>query len=90
MSDEIVSLNEARAQKASDNKLWTPLDCAEAFVRDIKSGKARPQRALILYEEPEPDGGFTINAYAANMQRDTEIALLHMRLHAATHKWQRG
>jgi len=49
MTDEPVSLAEARALKASDNKLWTALDCAKAFVRDVESGKISADAILIHY-----------------------------------------
>ena len=88
MSD-LVSLNEARALKANDNALWSPLECVEAFARDVRAGTVKPTRVLVLYEEPEADGGLAFSTYAANVQRDAEIAMLWMRLHSVTHKWER-
>lgn len=83
----VQSLNERRALKAADNALWSPLECVEAFARDIRSGEVKPVRVIVIYEEELPCGGGIISTYMANVKRDTEIALLHMRLHSATHKW---
>ena len=83
-----VSLAEKRAERANDNSLWSPLECAMAFVRDVRKGEIVPIRLLALYEERMPDGGARVSCYSANVKRDTEIYLLHMRLHFATHKWE--
>ena len=84
---DITNLNELRANKANNNALWTPIECAEAFVRDVHAGKVKPTRLVILYEEEEPGGGKAFATYLANVQRDTEIAMLHTHLHSATHRW---
>ena len=86
--DKVVGLNERRAIRDGDNAKWTVMDCASAFMRDVTSGEIRPDRVIILYEESMANGGKSIAVYSANVQRDTEIAMLHMRLHSATHKWQ--
>jgi len=87
MSDP-VSLNEARANRLSDNCLWTPEDCVTAFLRDIKSGEIKPTKVVLIYEEDLPaEGGQRISAYLSNVKRDQEIALLEMRKHFAMHKW---
>ena len=87
MSDQPVSLNEARANKLNDNCLWTPEDCVTAFLRDMKAGVVRPTKIVLIYEEDIPEGGGRISVYLANVKRDQEIALLEMRKHFAMHKW---
>jgi hypothetical protein len=87
MTDEPVSLNEQRALKAENNALWTPHDCIKAFKRDLENGLIKPSKVLIIFEEDLEDGESRISAYRANMQRDTEIALLYMMLHNAARKW---
>lgn len=48
MTDEILNFREARALKANDSKLWTPLDCLKALVRDLESGEMKPVDALYV------------------------------------------
>lgn len=85
----VATLNEHRANLSNDNSLWTPEECGAAFVRDVRTGAIKPKRVIILYEEESPDGGAVIATYLANVPRDYEIVMLHMRLHFATHKWER-
>ena len=41
MSDP-VSFNEARATKEQDARLWTPLECIKAILRDLETGELKP------------------------------------------------
>lgn len=43
-----VSLSEARAVKADDARLWTPLECLKAIVRDLESGELKPVDAIYV------------------------------------------
>jgi hypothetical protein len=86
--ENTVSLNEARAIRADDNKLWTPEDCIAAVLRDIRNGEIKPSRIIVVYEEDFPnDGGGRISAYRANMTRHEEVAVLSMKLHFSMHGW---
>ena len=84
---EIRNLNEARAVKAEDNTLWTPKDCAEAFLRDIEGGVIKPTKVLILYTQEAADGSRTISADRAKMTREDEIVTLSHWLHRSLHSW---
>lgn len=46
MSDEPISLAEARAVKAADSKLWSPADALRALLRDIESGEIKPNELV--------------------------------------------
>jgi len=87
MTEEPVSLAEARALKASDNKLWTALDCAKAFVRDVEGGKISADAILIHYYEKHEDGGRTLYCYSAQLDREQEIAMLVLAQNKAIREW---
>lgn len=78
---EVINLAERRAIEAGDNTLWTPKDCLAAFLRDIESGEIDPKRLIIIYEEATPEGGNTLSAYGANVERSYEIYMASMYLH---------
>lgn len=88
MSDP-VSLNERRAAKEKDCKLWEPIDCARALLRDIESGAVKPDKMFISYLEKLPEGGFEHGYYACNLGHEETIALLHVSLADATERWRR-
>lgn len=46
--DDPVNLREFRANKEQDAKLWTPLDCLKAVVRDLESGEMKPVDAIYI------------------------------------------
>lgn len=43
-----INLNEVRALKAEDARLWTPLDCLKAVVRDLENGELKPVDAVYV------------------------------------------
>ena len=91
MTDKIIGLNEHRADKEQNNKLWTPADCIKAFQRDMDDGTIKPTRVLIIYEEDIPGSKDTaIAAYRANVDRDTEVTLLWLMLNLVTDKFIRA
>ena len=47
MPDEPINLREARANKAEDARLWTPLDALKALVRDLENGEC--QEVQVVY-----------------------------------------
>lgn len=81
MSDDIINLNEARAVKASDNRLWSPVEMLQAVIRDIQSGEINPKRIVVHYfEQEEPDKGSIYNAYTCGVTYEEHIALLNIAL----------
>ena len=47
MSDP-VNLREMRALKEHDARLWSPLDCLKAVVRDLESGELKSVDAIYI------------------------------------------
>lgn len=87
MSEEPISLAEARAVKADDCTLWTPLDCAKAFVRDLESGKINADAMLLHYYEKHEDGSRTLYNYSANLTRESAIAMIVIAQVKAVREW---
>lgn len=79
MSDGPISLAEARALKANDSRLWTPIDCARAFLRDIESGAINPRDVAIWFNEPDGEGS-TLRYYTANLTLEGHVYLLNHAL----------
>jgi hypothetical protein len=50
-----IGLNEYKAITADDSRLWTPLECLEAMVRDIKSGEIFMPSQLVVHSLAFPD-----------------------------------
>lgn len=48
MSDDPINLREVRALKEQNARLWTPLDCLKAVVRDLESGDLKPIDAIYV------------------------------------------
>lgn len=75
-----LSLAEARAAKAHDNRLWSPLDCLDKVRRDIESGEIKPRRLMVVYEElvdeAKPEGLKHQGRYLANVPLSEQIAML--------------
>lgn len=57
MNDTPINLNEARALKEQNAKLWTPLDCFRAIVRDLESGQLKPVDAVYVAMLRKNDDG---------------------------------
>jgi hypothetical protein len=74
MTDEIISLAEARATKAGDNRLWSTADCLDAAKRDIT-----PEHKVIVLlvdmgSEDEPD--FEVDYLSAGIKASQMLAAL--------------
>lgn len=91
MSEEsVVSLNERRAMAHQDSGLWSPLECLEALVRDIKAGKVSPEALVVHWYEPQPGGGSDLMQTNANMTYEAELALLTLATHNCIENWRRS
>lgn len=90
MSEDLVQINEQRALKANDNRLWSPLECAKALVRDIESGKINPQNLLVCYYEPRDNGGRSLDQYSANLDFEEALAMAVLLQHNTVSRWRNG
>jgi hypothetical protein len=87
MDDNVVSMNETRAEKLSDNTLWSPMDCIKAVARDMSSGLISPDTIFVMCVKHEEDGTMMMTRYRANLKRDHEIALLDLASTKAISAW---
>jgi hypothetical protein len=91
----VANLNEERAYRANDSKLWSPKDALEAALRDIEDGTIKPTRMVIHLLEPsvdehgEPEEGSTLLHYVAGASFDEHVALLELAKHITIKRWLR-
>ena len=71
-------LNKARAEKAGDSKLWTPQDCVEDLLKELKSGRIKPSQIVIHYLEDYDDGYREHGWSISGVTRQEHIALLEL------------
>ena len=86
------NLNEKRAEKMQDNRLWTPLDCLKALVRDIEIGDINPCALHVSYWETNDgsenkESSKSYKYASSNLTRPEEIALLNVALKYALEDW---
>lgn len=79
---QVVSLDEQRAVKADDARLWTPADALRSVLRDIESGETRPNVVYIaMLQAGQPDK-YPFACAGANAL--TFAGLLAMHMHMTT------
>lgn len=77
---EPISLAQARADREQNAKLWSPLECLKATIRDIEAGVIAPTSLYISMATSE--NGCTRFSYAcAGLSRLEAIGLLSQQLH---------
>jgi hypothetical protein len=84
---DITNINEERAARAANSRLWSAKDMAQALLRDIESGKINPSQIVVHMLNPEADGGLRHHYYAAGIGYDTHIALLNVALRRTIEEW---
>jgi hypothetical protein len=76
--DNVMSLGAARATAAGDNRLWSPVECLEEAVRDVKSGRITADKVVVIFlntgTEDDPD--FNVDYYVAKTKASQILAAL--------------
>ena len=75
MNDVPTSLGAARALKASDNRLWTPVECLRDVIHDIESERVKVHRLLVLRVNTD-DEKFDVGYSAAGAKGSEILAML--------------
>lgn len=75
MDEKITSLTAARAIKQADNRLWGPVDCLEAALKDVKE---KPCDRLVVIRIDTADETFTVGYHAAQIKGSEIIAALEI------------
>jgi len=89
MTDEPINLNKARAEKANDARLWTPLDALKDLVAEIEAGRETVDGLSINFWRTLPDGGKQHGYVVAGLTRPENIALLEVSKMRAIDDWTR-
>lgn len=89
---EPISINEARAEKAQDACLWTPLDCLKALVREIESGEMKSVDAIYVAMVRKTPNGLaqSFPFYTAGAKPLELRGLLSQHLHDICASFQHG
>ena len=74
--DNVTSLGAARALKASDNRLWSPVECLEDCIRDIQSGVSPTEKLLVLRLDTKKGETFNVGYNAAGLKGSEILAML--------------
>lgn len=76
-----VSLAAARALKAHDNRLWTPVDCLNDAIADIEKGD-KPCNKLVVIRIHADDDKFDVGYHSANIKASEILAAVEcLKLH---------
>jgi hypothetical protein len=76
MSDEnVTSLNVARALKNADNRLWSPADCLQDALNDIKD---KPCDKLLVIRIDTTGDKFSVGYHAAQLKASEIVATLEI------------
>jgi hypothetical protein len=58
----------------SPEKAWSAVECLEEFLADVKAGKVTPDKVMIFYTEPLPDGNQMPHYWVQNVSVTERIA----------------
>lgn len=76
---DVRSFNAARADKAQDNSLISPLEQIEEAAEDLRSGKADATSAMVILLDRGKDGGdYNHHWYMSKLAASEAIALLEV------------
>lgn len=69
MTDDGRQFRLLRAERTGDSAAWLPADAVETFLDDIKQGRVKPTRLVVLYTEDleEDDRVESHHYYMANV-----------------------
>jgi hypothetical protein len=84
MSAEIVKL----VTKSDNCANWSPEQAVEEFLQEIKDGKTKPVKMIIMYFEEKENGNLKPHRWFANINRAEEIALTTLANHMAIEEWR--
>jgi hypothetical protein len=93
MSEKVRSLGAARAEKAQDSRLWTPVECLEDLLARFNAGEFENCKKLAVHfitdDDPEdPDGQHSHHYQLAGLTYESHVALLHLGLARVVECWR--
>lgn len=78
-----------RAEKEQDCRLCSPFDILEELIADIKAGKYKPNKLVLIFSEPLPNDGDRVSERYAGVTRSEIIALLEYQKSIVLEDWKR-
>lgn len=75
MTDDVTSLNVARAIRDGDNSLLSPLECVEDAAQEIRSGARTCDKVIVVTVDTSSDR-FAVGFYAAQIRASEMVAAL--------------
>jgi hypothetical protein len=76
------------AFERGDNKLITPRELVEKLLMDIDQGKCKPDKLLIITQEPLENGRNSIGYYASNVDRSEHVSLCELSKLQVIEDWK--
>jgi len=79
MSAEVRSINAIRADRENDNTLLSPVECLEDAAEDLRSGKTKCDKLLVLRLNTGDDGSsYDVGFNASNLRSSEMLALMEV------------
>lgn len=72
--DEPISLASRRVEESGDNSDWSPADCLQDSLREVRSGARAATSCLVLFLDDTD--GYSIGWCASNLSSTQMIALM--------------
>lgn len=67
---------------------WSPLECLEEFLRDVRDGKVQPQNVMIFYVEADDNGRLRPHYWCQNVSNADQIAYGALIQHMGIEDWR--
>lgn len=83
-SEKVVSM----ADKAGDSRLWSAEQMLDELLEEVKTGKVKPKRMLVLFWEPLEGNREQKSYRAVNFTNAEYIGYLASAAHDALHEWK--
>lgn len=87
MSDKkVVSIIE----KSHDSRMWSAEQMLEDLLEEVRSGKVKPERMIVLFWEPLEDSRLRRSSRAVNFTNAEYAGFLVSASHDALHDWKQS
>jgi hypothetical protein len=74
---------------AEDSRLWSPEQCLDELLTDIRSGKHKPKKLIVLFwEDLHGDGRLTRGERYVNFTYTESVAFLTLAQQDAIESWR--
>ena len=73
---EIHSLNSERMKRSDDNSLWSPEECLADAIKDIRDGRLKCNKLVLLTLDTE-GGAYNFATYSVDLSCSERVALVN-------------